>query len=344
MKDLIQRGRRRLLLTTVVVIVIVAVLSTWLYFLSPAGRVSSLAQIKRVAINGAISGATFALLAVGFTLIYGVAEVANMAHGALYMLGAFMFFSFGHPLGFFDLEAPLALILAVISVAVVGSIIYRLTIHPVVEDPLAVMVVTVAVTLILQQLVLIQWPAIGVPIPSFTKEFCEAHNIPNSLTILGVGVTYDRLLAFASSLVLFAILSIFIAKTKIGKAMKAVAQDREVAMLLGINTERLYMLTMAISASFAAIAGIMTTAGYSVTYSLWMAPLYMSFSIVILGGLGSIKGSLVGGFIVGYAGQAAVSLNPAWVHLRGAVALAIMVLVLLLRPRGLFGKRIELEE
>ena len=128
--------------------------------------------------------------------------------------------------------------------------------------------------------------------------------------------------------------------------MRAASQDREVAMLMGINTERLYMLAMVVSAMLAAVASIFITASTSMSAGayMWLHPLGLSFSIVILGGLGSIKGSLLGGFIIGYAEQTVAIAVPEGGAIIGVVPLTVMLLVLLLRPKGLFGKRIELEE
>lgn len=292
-------------------------------------------MIETIIIQGAITGAVYGLLALGFTLIYGVARVVNMAHGALFMLGAYVFFAFG-PLGVFRLELTLALILAAISLGIVGVIIYRLTVHPVIGDVLAAIVVTLGVAMIVQQLVLIVFGSNYKPVPSFVE---------GAATWGSVTVTYSRLLAFAISLVLFAVVLIFIKITKIGSAMRAVAQDREVAMLMGVNTTRLYMLTMAISTSLAALAGILIVSSTTLVAEpyMWTEPLVTSFAIVILGGLGSIKGSLVGAFIIGYAETGVASLIPQGGYLQGAVALGIMLVILLLRPKGLFGKRIELE-
>ena len=337
---MIQSTRKRLLVITVVAtVIILAVVSTWWIYLTPVGRASTLAKIKLITIFGALAGAVYALLALGFTLIYGVADVVNMAHGSFFMLGAYMFFAFG-PLGAFQLELLPALILAAIFVGIVGSITYVLTIHPVIEDVLAVLVVTLGVALIFEQLVNIGFERVFgrtyLAVPSFLSGY---------VTFLGVRVTQSWLLVSVVSLVLFAAVLIFITKAKIGRAMRAVAQDREVAMLMGINTTRLYMLTMAISASLAATAGIFITSSTTGTAqpAMWVRPLVLSFAIVILGGLGSIKGTLIGAFIVGYAENAVSIAIPEGSFLRGAVALAIMVLVLLLRPRGIFGKRIELE-
>ena len=319
------------------IVIVVAVVSAWWYYASPVEREGVVIKIKRLAVQGAISGGVYALLAVGFTLIYGVAEVVNMGYGALYMLGAYIFFGFG-PLGLFlQLEVLQALILAIILAGIAGIIVYRSCIHPVVEDPLAPIVTTIGVAMIIQQLMLI----------IFTSDYQPVWLLPveSVFEIWGATVFSSRLLSFVASMVLFAGLWIFVTKTKIGGAMRAIAQDREVAMLMGVNTERLYMLTMAISASLAALAGILIASSTDKVIHpyIWTAPLIMSFAIVILGGLGSIKGSLLGAFIIGYTENAVVTFVPAGGHLTGAVYLGIMVLVLLLRPRGIFGKVIEFE-
>jgi branched-chain amino acid transport system permease protein len=293
-------------------------------------------MIETIIMLGLISSAVYALLSIGFTLVYGVANVINMSHGAFFMFGAYMFFVFG-PFGFFELDPIVALILATIVVGIMGAIIYGLVIHPVVEDAIASIVVTLGAAMILQQIIYIEFGGAHRAVPPF---------ISGSIIILGTPVTYSKITALVVSLALITIIAIFITKAKIGKAMRAVSQDREVAMLMGINTTGLYILTMAMSASLAAIAGIFIASSTTQVAEphMWLNPLGMAFAIVILGGLGSIKGTVIGAFIVGYAETAVTILIPGGSFLRGAVALTIMVAVLLLRPKGLFGKRIELEE
>ncbi len=295
--------------------------------------------IETLLITGALAGAVYALLALGFTLIYGVAGVVNMAHGALFMLGAFMFFAFG-PLGYFRLDVFSALVLAALFVGVMGSIVYVLTIHQIIKDMLAVLVVTIGVALLFQQLIVIGFGAVFGSAYQAVPPFLSGYQ-----TLLGVRVPNSRLLVAGISMVLFVLVWGFIAKFKIGRAMRAVSQDREAAMLMGINTTRLYIVTMAISAALAAIAGIFIASSTTSTAdpAMWLRPLVMSFAIVVLGGLGSIKGTIVGAFIIGYIESAVVVFLPQESFLASAFALAIMVLVLLVRPRGIFGKRIELE-
>ena len=304
--------------------------------------------VKSIIIYGAISGGAYALLALGFTLIYGVSGVINLAHGSLFMLATYIFFVLATPYGGIQIGLLPALILAAILVAIVGCVVYRLTIHPVIGDPLSIMVVTISLAMIFQE-------SMGLAFGSYRQ---RVPSLAEGLAIIwGVKVTYSKILAFAASLILFAILWTFITKTKIGRAMRAVSQDREVAMLMGINTQRLYMLTMTISASLAAVAGVLiassTRGGVTDPY-VWTHPLYLSFAIVILGGLGSIKGSLIGAFIIAYVENTFVfAIDPIVARmlalpiggsLSGAVIMATMIFVILIRPKGLFGKRIELEE
>jgi len=293
-------------------------------------------MIEEIIVYGAIAGAIYALLALGFTLIYGVAGVTNLAHGALFMVGAYIFGAFG-PLGVLELDPRLGLIIALVFVAIIGAMLYRIVIHPIIEDELAPLVVTVSAAIIFQQSMLLIFGPSFLSVPSFAA---------GSTRVLGVLVTYSRLIAGLVSIALFLGLWIFISKTKIGSAMRAVSQDREVAMLMGVNTTRLYMLTMGISAMLAGAAGIFdasSSTGVASAY-MWLHPLALSFSIVILGGLGSIKGTIIGGFIIGYAETIVSVTLPEAGILVPTVPFVLMVLILVIRPKGLFGKRIELEE
>ena len=340
---MIPRTRKTLAMIAIAaIVIIVAVASTWWYQASLTTRTSAFTKIQQIMIYGAMSGGIFALLALGFTLIYGVAELVNFAYGALFMIGAYIFWALTTPEtgGLFEplqLDLRLSFVLALVLTATIGVILYRVGIQPIVEDIIGVVVVTVGALVVAQEILVIQFTGETHGVPPF---------IEGTTYIWGVNVHNSELLAFAASLGLFVVLWIFISKAKMGKAMRAVGQDREVAMLMGINTHRLYMLTMAISASLAAVAGILwsfSTAGGSVRPYMWDTPLFLSFAIVILGGLGSIKGALLGAFILGYAGNTFILLIPEKTFLRGVVALMTMVIVLLLRPKGLFGRRVEME-
>jgi len=301
-------------------------------------------MIESILIDGAIAGGIYSLLALGFTLIYGVSGVINLAHSGFFMIGALLFATSGafllpvlEPLGVIPtFILILALILAAISVATIGGIVYKLIISPIIGDDVAIMVVTVSLALIFQQIMLLALDA------------AKLTYIPVAPFIRGAtwGVRNESLLAFGVSVTLFISLWIFITKSKIGGAMRAVSQDREVAMLMGINTERLYMLTMGISAAFATVAGVFYASSVLVGQApphMWLQPLFSSFAIVILGGLGSIKGTLIGGFIIAYTETLVAYLIPQGGQIVPAVSLVIIMLIILIRPKGLFGKRIEME-
>ncbi len=334
--------RRKLAAIAFVVLAIaVAAVLTWMYSLGPVESIAFLTKIKKLAIFGSISGSVFALLALGFTLIYGVADVVNMSHGAFYMLGAYAFSVLLTSLGYHPLTNRSsflligALILAAVFIGLVGIVVYRVLIHPIIEDTLSVLVVTIGATLMLHQIMLFWFGDKNLPVRKL---------LDGTVDVFGVTLSNHELLSLVLSLSLIAILWIFIAKSKIGGAMRAAAQDREVAKLMGINTARVYMLTIAISASLAAIAGVLLSPpAASPVLRDWTYPLVMSFAIVIVGGLGSIKGSLVGAFIIGFAEKSVPIFFPGGSFLKGAIALVVMVVVLVLRPKGLFGKRVEAE-
>ncbi|NIO38571.1 hypothetical protein GTO27_12875 [Candidatus Bathyarchaeota archaeon] len=309
-----------------------------------AVNIALIQELMRVLVLGAIRSGTLALLSLGFTLIYGISGVVNLSYGSFFMIGAYAFYAIGVTLAFLlgsttTLAVVLAVVGAILIVAIIGGSTYRTTIHPILGDEIGVMVVTVGLAMIFQEIIMIIF---GFPLKSV--RWPEDSFLRGLIDVLGVAVSYEKILAALASLALFAALVLFIRRTKTGKAMTAVSQDREVAMLMGVNTNRLYILTMTVSAMLASVAGILITTSTTLNAFpfMWMQPLFLAFSIVILGGLGSIKGSLVGSFIVGYAEVAVTLLIDS--SIAGVAPLSVMVIVLLLKPKGLFGKRIELEE
>jgi branched-chain amino acid transport system permease protein len=166
--------------------------------------------------------------------------------------------------------------------------------------------------------------------------------ITGTFTIIGVSVVSPQALAAVLSLLVFAGVWIFIAKSKRGKAMKALSQDLEAAMLVGVSVEKMYMLTSAISAGIASIAAVFYSATTgAASWDMWLLALALSFSIVIIGGLGSIKGTLIGAFIFGFS-LAYISLTSGG-GLVTSFPFIVMIVVLIIRPKGLFGKHIEME-
>ena len=288
-------------------------------------------MIEGILITGLISGGVYALLAVGFSLIFGVARIINLAHTAFYMLAAYLIVTFANSLG---LPLVLSIILSIVAVTIIGVFSYKLVLDRVRERETTILIVTIALAIVIQEAVLMGYGGGFRGVPSLISGYT---------TILGTKVLYQQILTFGVVLVILLGTWALLMKTKLGIAIRSTAQDREVANLMGINVAKTGMITMAISVALAAVAGALVAPLQVLGPHMWMHPLVMIMAIVVLGGLGSIKGSLVGAFILGFAETLVVFLAPSGAFLKGAVALAIMLAVILIRPEGLFGVAFEEE-
>lgn len=288
-------------------------------------------MIENILINGLINGGVYALLAIGFSLIFGVARIVNIAHTAFYMLAAYLIFTFSTRLGW---NPFLSILLTVLIVPLIGVGVYKLTIEPIREHEITVMIVTIAVAMIFQELMLIIFGGHFRGNPSL---------FPGYLEIRGVRVSFQHLLTLGIVLAVLLATWELLFKTKLGIAIRATAQDREVANLMGMNVNQIAMVTMAIAVTMAAIAGALVAPLFVVEPYMWLHPLVMMLAVVVLGGLGSIKGSFLGAFILGFSETLVVFLIPLGAFLKGALSLSIMIIVLLIRPEGLFGVAFEEE-
>ncbi len=288
-------------------------------------------MLQDIFVTGLVNGGVYALLAVGFSLIFGVARIVNIAHTAFYMLAAYCFYMLlvNAGLGF-----ALSGILAVAGVTLLSVICYRLVIEPVREHESAVLIATIALALIFQELMLLAFGGHYLGIPSA---------LSGVVSVAGVSIPYQRLLILIVAAAMLVGTWLVLYKTRLGLAIRATANDLEVASLMGMNVGRVAMASVAISVGLAAIAGVVVAPVFVVDPLMWLAPLVTMLAIVVLGGLGSLKGSLVGALIIGYVEAITVFALPAGAFLKGAVALSIMVVVLLIRPEGLFGVAFEEE-
>ncbi len=280
-----------------------------------------------ILVLGAIWGALYALIAVGFTLIFGVANIINLSHGSFYMLGAYLAYTFTVVLG---INIPVSMVLAVLCTALIGMLLDRYAIRPMRERHVYVLIITLAVAYFFQELIYAIYGPHGKPVKSF---------VDGAMVLGGVQVTYQKALAFFVSGAMVALLLVFIKKTKTGKSISAVAQNQDAAILMGIQPERVYLITMAISAGLAAIAGVLISPILEAEPTMWTFVLFKAFAAVILGGLGSIAGAIISAMLLGYA-ETIVSLLIS-VNYPDLVYLVAIILVLLLRPRGLMGKRAQ---
>ena len=278
-----------------------------------------------ILIHGAVSSAIYAMLAVGFTLIFGVARILNLAHGSFYALGAYGAYFFTAQLNLPLLPAAL---LSIALVALFGIVVERVLVRPMRRSQLAVLMITLAVALVVEQALFLTFGSEYRNVPAF---------VDAKFTIGGVDVGGQRLLALGASVTLIALLWIFIQRTRLGSAILAVSQDPEAANYMGIPSDRIFSIVMGLSAALAAAAGVLAGPFLTVQPTMWLLPIVKAFAIVIVGGLGSIPGSILAALMLGYAETiVGYLISTSWTEI---VSVLATLLMLVFRPAGIFGKR-----
>ncbi len=278
-------------------------------------------------INGLRTGSIYALIALGYTMVYGIAKMINFAHGDIIMVGAYALFVF-----ITRLQMPVipAVILTIIFCALLGVITEKVAYKPLRKaQPLAVLITAIGVSYFLQNIVQIIFGATPLPFASIIR-------IP-SVTLGAINVSGITLITLIVTTVCMVLLSLFISKTKAGRAMRAVSEDKGAAELMGINVNGTISLTFAIGSGLAAVAGILFICQYeSLRPTLGALPGIKAFVAAVLGGIGSIPGAMLGGIILGVI----ESLSKAYIstQLSDAIVFGVLVIVLLVRPSGLLGK------
>jgi len=278
-------------------------------------------------INGLSAGGTYAIIALGYTMVYGIAKMLNFAHGDVIMAGGYMMFVtltlLGHPL--------LAVAAAVVFCVVLGIVIERFAYRPLRgASPLAVLITAIGVSSLLQSLAQIL--------------FGSATKMPVKLQISGAfkigsfDIAYSTLITLAVTVLVMAALTLFVNYSKTGRAMIAVSEDRDAALLMGINTNAIITITFAIGSALAAIAGyLMLCKAPSLSTTLGAMPGIKAFTAAVIGGIGSIPGAMVGGILLGVIESLSYSV-PALAPYTDAVEFAILIIVLLVKPSGILGK------
>jgi branched-chain amino acid transport system permease protein len=286
-------------------------------------------MLSDILVYGILNGAVYALLAVGFALIFGVARIINMAHTAYYMVAAYSVFYFSSTL---NLNPFLSIIISIIVVSLVGIVIYYFFMDPIREHETALLIVTVAIAMLLQEAMILM----------FGGHYHSVKSVISGYTTLfGMRITYQYLLAIGVVALCLVAVWLLLKKTRLGLAIRAAAQDREVANLMGMPVARVAAYTMALAVALASVAGVMVAPLYTLEPHMWLNPLVLILAIVILGGLGSIKGSFIGALILAFIEVTTVFLMPGGSYLKVPIALGIMLLILLIRPEGLFGVYFE---
>ena len=278
-----------------------------------------------VLVQGAITSAVIALVALGFSLVYGVGGIVNLAHGSFFMIGAYSAYAVT------EAGAPLlvAATVGILAAMLAGVLLERLVIAPIRHREVAVLIATLAVAILVESGVRFFYGGLERQLPGF---------VDGAVDVFGVGLQQARLLA--GGVALFTIVAVLLALTRspAGRMVRAVAEDEEAARLIGVRPERVTLYVLAIGAGLAGLAGVLT-APYSVlTPTMWLLPLTQAFAIVILGGLGSIQGTVLASGVVGFLDRfVAFNVKDGDIKV-GLVTVAVILATLILRPQGFLGK------
>lgn len=268
--------------------------------------------------------ALYALVAIGFTLIFGVGGVLNLAHGATITVGAFSAYYVGRILG---LGLPAAVLAAIVIPAAFGALLYLGMIQRLEDEPIMVMIITLVVSVVIEQLIVVFEGTTSRALPTL---------IDGQFQLAGARFQNMLGVMFLVSWAIIILLFLFVNETKIGKAILAVSMSNKGASMVGIRSDRINLATWIIAGAFAGIAGLFLGSYLTANFAMGRNPLVLSFAIVVVGGIGSIRGSVVGAYLIGFLEVATTNLiDP---RLEGLAPLVILVLVLLVKPEGLFGR------
>ena len=281
-------------------------------------------------INGLGLGSVYAIIALGYTMVYGIAKMLNFAHGDIIMIGAYVAF---FALSRFQLPLFVSIILSVVVCTILGVVIERLAYKPLRQaSSLSVLITAIGVSYFLQNAAQLLWT-------SNTKVFPSI--VSNAYLKIGdLSISYLTIITIAVCIAIMIVLTLFISKTKTGMAMRACSEDKGAAMLMGINVNTTISITFAIGSGLAAIASILLCATYPSVYpTLGSMPGIKAFTAAVFGGIGSIPGAFSGGLMLGVS----ETLTKAYIstQLSDAIVFAVLIVVLLIKPTGLLGKKIS---
>jgi len=282
--------------------------------------------------NGIGLGSVYAIIALGYTMVYGIAKMLNFAHGDIIMVGAFIALLSTTTMG---LPPLLAITVAMIGCTILGIVIERVAYRPLrhAESRLAVLITAIGVSYFLQNSALLLFGA-------NPRVFPTMINVPSLRIVEGLSVSGVTTVTVVSCLVIMTGLTLFVKKTKNGQAMLAVSEDKDAAQLMGINVNKTIALTFAIGSGLAAVAGVLLASAYPTLNPFTGAmPGIKAFVAAVVGGIGSIPGALLGGVLLGVIEILATAYISS--QLADAIVFAVLIVVLLVRPTGLLGKKTQ---
>ena len=290
-----------------------------------------LAAILEQTVNGLMAGSVYVLIALGMVLIYGVMHVLNFAHGVLFMVGGyachFFFYKITH-------SYLLAILLAMAALAALGILLERAVFRPLHGNLRNQVIASLGLILLIENLVIALWG------PNALQ-----FKVPSAEILVPIGelrFPLQHLLIIAVTAVVVLLLGVFLKRTKAGTAIRAASQDRNAAMVVGIPVERVDWMTFAIGTALAALGGALVGPLFLVFPQMGDAPMVKGLAGILLGGMGSVPGAVIGGLLIGVVESLSTLVLPT--DYRDSVAFAVMVLILLFRPRGLFGVRVRGED
>lgn len=287
-------------------------------------------QLPQQLVNGIILGSIYALLALGYTMVYGIIKLINFAHGDIYMMGAFVGYYAINSLG---MNLWLALIFSMIVCASLGVLIEFLAYRPLRNSTrISALITAIGVSFFLEYIMVYF-------VGADTRSFPQAIEM-KTYHIGSVSVTNVQLLILAVALVLMVALQVIVKKTKMGKAMRAVSVDSDAAQLMGINVNNTISFTFALGSSLAGAAGVLIGLYYnSIEPLMGMTPGIKAFVAAVLGGIGIIPGAAIGGFVIGILETMATAVGLS--NYRDLIVYFVLILILLIRPAGILGKNVK---
>ncbi len=282
-------------------------------------------------INGISLGSVYAIIALGYTMVYGIAKMLNFAHGDVIMVGAYMCFC---SMTYLSLPPIVSILIAMVVCTLLGVIVEVLAYRPLRKaSSLAVLITAIGVSYLLQNAALLIWG-------SAPKTFSSV--VPFGSVSLFNGdliITGESIVTVAACVVIMICLTVFTKKSRMGKAMRAVSEDKDAAQLMGINVNKTIAITFAIGSALAAIAGVLLCSAYpALTPTTGSMPGIKAFTAAVFGGIGSIPGAMIGGVLLGVIEIFSKSYISS--ELADAIVFGVLIVVLLVKPTGLLGKKI----